>query len=123
MFGKKKETPAEQDVRTKAALKALMDENPNEDIMIVSHGSGVQSYYVNINGVKPAKGEEEFVWNCALFKFAADKDGNLRYLGYDISFMAEDEVTSNLQSTLKQYREQISKKQKPKVKSGVDYEY
>ena len=119
----KKESTADQLVRTKAALKALMDENPGEDIMIVSHGSGVQAYYININGVKPDK--EEFIWNCALFKFAADKDGNLRYLGYDISFMSEneEEVTSNLQSTLKQYRESVAKKQKPKVKSGVDYEY
>ena len=117
----KKESSEDQHVRTKAALKALMDENPGEDIMIVSHGSGVASYYININGIKPAS--NEFIWNCALFKFAADKDGNLRYLGYDTSFMSEDEITSNLGYTPATRAAEKAKKQKPKVKSGVDYEY
>ena len=57
-----------------------------------------------------------FVWNCALFKFAVDDHGKFRYLGYDISFMPEEEVTSNLKDSLLKH-----KAGKPASRSGVDY--
>ena len=57
-------------------------------------------------------------WNCALFIYAVDEKGKFRIVGYDISFLTAEAITSNLHK--------IDPKKNPKlrkVKSGVDYKY
>ena len=112
---KNAETMPGQRARIKVALEQILAENPGMDIMIVSHGSAVPEYGFNLTGKKP-KG---FVWNCALFKFAINEKGEVRYLGYDISFMPENEVTSNLKHSLIKEKAGV----KAVEKSGVDYEF
>ena len=92
---KKFENDEDQIIRTGTAVKELLKESSG-DILIVCHGTGVYSYYLNLTGKKPT----DTIWNCAIFKFAVDKKGNIRFLGYDHSFMPDEEVTSNLGGSL-----------------------
>ncbi|MBO5792040.1 MAG: histidine phosphatase family protein [Lentisphaeria bacterium] len=93
---KRVETQDDQCERVKKALNEILAENPGEDILIVCHGTGVAAYYRNLTGKNP----QHKVWNCAMFKFAVDKKGKIRYLGYDHSFMPDEEVTNNFKSSL-----------------------
>ncbi len=112
---KKTESLADQRNRVKKALNEILAENPGEDILIVSHGTGVNAYCENLTGEKA----QHFIWNCAIFKFAIDKKGKIRYIGYDHSFMPDEEVTSNLKHSLLKERAGLEAKEK----SGVDYEF
>ena len=114
-MSKTAENTAGQRGRVKVALEQIIAENPGMDILIVSHGSAVPEYCFNLSGQKT----KDFVWNCALFKFAVNQEGKVRYLGYDISFMPEKEVTSNLGHSLVKAKAGV----KGKEKSGVDYEF
>jgi len=114
-LNKNAETMPGQRARIKVALEQILAENPGMDIMIVSHGSAVPEYCFNLTGKK----NKNFVWNCALFKFAINEKGQVRYLGYDISFMPENEVTSNLKHSLVKEKAGV----KAAEKSGVDYEF
>ncbi len=84
----------EHQERLEKALDEILAET-DKDIAIVSHGGGVGTFLRIMEkrcGLKKIKG---VVWNCSLFKFAVDKNGKFRFLGYDISYMPEDSVTSN----------------------------
>ncbi|MBR2345827.1 MAG: histidine phosphatase family protein [Lentisphaeria bacterium] len=101
-------------------LDQVLAAYPDQDIMIVTHGGAVSQYLrIMKDRCKLPKKIKDTVWNCALFKFAIDKNGNYRYLGYDISFMNEDQVTSNLGSSLKQQNEQ--KKSGKNSKKNMDF--
>ena len=84
----------EHQERLEKALDEILAES-DKDIAIVSHGGGVGTFLRIMQkrcGIKRIQGT---VWNCSLFKFAVDKNGKFRFLGYDISYMPEDSVTSN----------------------------
>ena len=110
------EMPLHQ-VRMAKALDEILAENPGQDVMIVSHAGAVgvlAQEMAKRSGMKCPG----FTWNCALFKYAVDDKGRFRFLGYDISFLPEEAVTSNMHK--------IDPKQKAasrKIQSGVDYKY
>lgn len=103
--------------RMAKALDALLAENPDGDIMIVSHAGAVGSLAAEIK----SRSKTDFsggTWNCALYKYAVDAKGNFRFVGYDVSFLPADAITANLHK--------IDPKKNPKlrkVKSGVDPRY
>lgn len=102
--------------RLQEALEELL-KNRSGDILIVSHGGAIGALLRIMQikcGMKAIKGT---IWNCALFKFAVDAKGNCRYLGYDISFMPVEKVTSNLKVSL---LERNAGKKKD-FRSDVDY--
>ena len=116
----KKEEPNKTPAHRKRMAKSLDDilsENPDGDIMIVSHAGAVGALKAEIMeraGQKLPGG----TWNCALFVYAVDKKGKFRVVNYDISFLPAEAITSNLHK--------IDPKKNPKlrkVKSGVDYKY
>ncbi len=89
----------EHQKRLEKALDEILAKS-NKDVAIFSHGGGVGTFLQIMQkkcGIEKIKG---VVWNCALFKFAVDAEGKCRFIGYDISFMPESEVTSNEGRTL-----------------------
>jgi len=115
---KKKERHSVQNNRLKKAIDELLAENPGKDIMIVSHAGAVSGIYYKLTGKRP-DGKKEYIWNCVLFKFAVNAEGKFRYLGYDISFMPEEILSSNDKMTYAEFKAGWDKK----AKSGVDYRY
>ena len=111
-----KNTPAHR-IRMAKALDELLAENPDGDIMIVSHAGAVGALGAEMRkrcGEK-IKGS---TWNCALYKYAVDDKGKFRFIGYDLTFLPADMITANMHK--------IDPKKNPKlqkVKSGVDYKY
>ena len=112
----KKDQRTDQRERLSKALDEILAENPEGDILFVIHASAVADFQRIMRERCGDKNINGFVWNCALFKFAVDDQGKFRYLGYDIGFMPEDEVTSNLKDSLLKH-----KAGKPASHSGVDY--
>ena len=116
MLKQKEEYTGTHQQRLQEALEEILKQQSG-DIIIVSHGGAVGALLRIMQkkcGIKNIKGT---IWNCALFKFAVDAKGNCRYLGYDISFMPAEKVTSNLKSTL---MERNAGKKKD-FRSDVDY--
>lgn len=113
---KSKEDFKAHKLRIKKALDEILAENPGKDILIVTHGGAVGAFCMNLMGKMPPR--KHFIWNCSLFRFSVGADGRFRYLGYDISFIPEEAVTSNFKYTLKDRKAG----RKKDVKSGVDYE-
>lgn len=116
----KKEEPKNTPVHRKRmakSLDAILEENPNGDIMIVSHAGAVGSLAAEMKertGTNFSGG----TWNCALYVYAVNEKGKFRFVNYDISFLPAEAITANLHK--------INPKQNPKlwkVKSGVDYKY
>ena len=112
----RKDTRNDQYVRLNKVLDEILAENPDGDILFVVHASAVADFQRIMRERCGDKSIDGFVWNCALFKFAVDDQGKFRYLGYDIGFMPEEEVTSNLRDSLSKH-----KAGKPASRSGVDY--
>ena len=116
----KKEEPKNTPVHRKRmakSLDAILAENPTGDIMIVSHAGAVSSLKAEMME-RAGKHFSGGTWNCALFIYAVDEKGKFRIVGYDISFLPAEAITSNLHK--------IDPKKNPKlrkVKSGVDYKY
>lgn len=103
--------------RMAKALDALLAENPDGDIMIVSHAGAVGALAAEMKERTKEK-ISGGTWNCALYKYAVDEKGKFRFVGYDISFLPAEAITANLHK--------IDPKKNPKlqkVKSGVDYKY
>lgn len=104
-------------VRMAKALDEILSENPDGDIMIVSHAGAVADLAAEMKartGAKISGG----TWNCCLFKYAVDDAGKFRFVGYEIEFLPEEAITANMHK--------IDPRKKPsrqKVKSGVDYKY
>ena len=113
---KSKEDFKAHKLRIKKALDEILAENPGKDILIVTHGGAVGAFCMNLMGKMPPR--KHFIWNCSLFRCSVGADGRFRYLGYDISFIPEEAVTSNFKYTLKDRKAG----RKKDVKSGVDYE-
>ena len=104
-------------IRMAKALDEILAENPGKDIMIVSHAGAVAVLAREMEKRSGMKCPGS-TWNCALFKYAVDDQGRFRFVGYDISFLPDEALTSNLHK--------IDPKQKSssrKVQSGVDYKY
>lgn len=101
--------------RIKAALEELLKQK--NDILIVTHGGAVGALLRIMQEKCNIKRIRGTIWNCALFKFAVDDKGNCRFLGYDISFLPDEKVTSNFTTTLLDRRAGKNKN----FKSGVDY--
>ena len=112
----KKDQRTDQRERLSKVLDEILAENPEGDILFVVHASAVADFQRIMRERCGDKSIDGFIWNCSLFKFAVDDAGKFRYLGYDISFMPEDEVTSNLKDSLSKH-----KAGKPASRSGVDY--
>ena len=112
----KKDTRNDQRDRLNKALDEILAENPEGDILFVVHASAVGDFLRIMRERCGDRSIDGFIWNCALFKFAVDDQGKFRYLGYDIGFMPEEEVTSNLRDSLLKH-----KAGKPASRSGVDY--
>ena len=103
--------------RMAKSLDAILAENPDGDIMIVSHAGAVGQLAAEMKERTHAK-IPGGTWNCCLYKYAVDADGKFRFVGYEIGFLPVDAVTSNMHK--------IDPKKKPgeqQVKSGVDYKY
>ena len=116
MLKQKEEYTGTHQQRLQEALEEILKQQSG-DIIIVSHGGAVGALLRIMQkkcGIKNIKGT---IWNCALFKFAVDAKGNCRYLGYDISFMPAEKVTSNLKASL---MERNAGKKKD-FRSDVDY--
>jgi broad specificity phosphatase PhoE len=116
MLKQKEEYTGTHQQRLQKAVEELL-KTKSGDILIVSHGGAIGALLRIMQkkcGIKSIKGT---IWNCALFKFAVDAKGNCRYLGYDISFMPQEKVTSNFKTSLVK---QNSKKKKD-FKSDIDY--
>jgi broad specificity phosphatase PhoE len=116
MLKQKEEYTGTHQQRLQKAIEELL-KTKSGDILIVSHGGAIGALLRIMQkkcGIKSIKGT---IWNCALFKFAVDAKGNCRYLGYDISFMPQEKVTSNFKTSLVK---QNSKKKKD-FKSDIDY--
>lgn len=114
---KVKENHRDQTKRMTKALDELLAENPDRDFMIVTHAGAVGALVRILSkrsGIEFDK--DNFIWNCCLFKFAVDDAGKYRFVGYDISFMPEDAVTSNLKDSLLNH-----KAGGKRSKSGTDY--
>ena len=116
----KKEEPKNTPVHRKRMAKSLdsiLAENPDGDIMIVSHAGAVGALAAEMQ----ARCKEKIrggTWNCALYKYKVDDNGKFHFIGYDISFLPAEAVTANMHK--------IDPKKNPKlqkVKSGVDYKY
>ena len=112
----RKDGRGDQRDRLSKALDEILSENPDGDILIVCHASAVGDFQRIMRERCGDPGIKGFVWNCALFKFAVGDRGKFRFLGYDIGFMPEEEVTSNLRDSLLKH-----KAGKPASRSGVDY--
>lgn len=103
--------------RMARSLDAILAENPEGDIMIVSHAGAVGQLAAEMKERTHAK-IPGGTWNCCLYKYAVDSEGKFRFVGYEIGFLPDDAVTSNMHK--------IDPKKKPgeqEVKSGVDYKY
>ena len=112
----RKDGRSDQRDRLNKVLDEILAENPEGDILFVVHASAVGDFQRIMRERCGDKSIEGFVWNCALFKFAVNDEGKFRFLGYDIGFMPEDAVTSNLKDSLSKH-----KAGKPASRSGVDY--
>ena len=112
----RKDRRTDQRERLNKALDEILAENPEGDLLFVIHASAVADFQRIMRERCGDKSIDGFVWNCALFKFAVDDNGKFRFLGYDIGFMPEDEITSNLKDSLRKH-----KAGKPASRSGVDY--
>ena len=111
-----KGTPAHR-IRMAKALDEILAENPDGNIMIVSHAGAVGALAAEMQDRCKEK-IRGGTWNCALYKYKVDDNGKFHFLGYDISFLPAEAVTSNMHK--------IDPKKNPKqqkVKSGVDYKY
>ena len=103
--------------RMAKALDDILAENPDSDIMIVSHAGAVGALIAEMRE-RTHSAVPGGTWNCCLYKYAVGPDGKFRFAGYEIGFLPEDAVTSNM------HRIDPSKKPgEQKVKSGVDYKY
>ena len=103
--------------RMAKSLDAILAENPNNDIMIVSHAGAVGVLAQEIM----ARSGQKFqggTWNCALYIYAVDEKGRFRFVGYDIAFLPDEALTSNLHK-IDPKRKQASRKHQ----SGVDLKY
>ena len=103
--------------RMAKSLDAILAENPNNDIMIVSHAGAVGVLAQEIM----ARSGQKFqggTWNCALYIYAVNEKGRFRFVGYDIAFLPDEALTSNLHK-IDPKRKQASRKHQ----SGVDLKY
>ena len=111
-----KKTTAHRE-RMAKALDELLAENPDGDIMIVSHAGAVGALAAVMKERSKTK-VTGGTWNCALFKYAVDDAGKFRFVGYEIDFLPEEAVTANMHKI-----DPSKKPSRQKVKSGVDYKY
>lgn len=79
--------------RLENALDALLKESVG-DLLIVTHAGAVEAL-ARIIGKRCGQAISDGAWNCAVFKYSVDTAGKWCYDGCDISFMPEQEVTSN----------------------------
>ena len=103
--------------RMAKSLDAILAENPNNDIMIVSHAGavGVLAQEIMARSGQKFKGG---TWNCALYVYAVDQKGRFRFVSYDLSFLPDEAITSNLHK-IDPKRKAASRK----YQSGVDLKY
>ena len=111
-----KKTAAHRE-RMAKALDEILAENPDGDVMIVSHAGAVGALAAEMKARSKAK-VSGGTWNCALFKYAVDDAGRFRFVGYEIDFLPEEAVTANMHKI-----DPSKKPSRRKVKSGVDYKY
>lgn len=104
-----------QQVRLEKALDEILAEVPDQDIMIVSHAGAVAALN-RIIGKRCGKEITGTTWNCALYKYTVSDDKTWQFKGYDIAFMAEEDVTANQKARLIDQK----KVNAPAVVSGVD---
>ena len=99
------------------ALDDILAENPDGDIMIVSHAGAVGALAAEMKA-RTGQHVSGGTWNCCLFKYAVDDRGKFRFVGYEIDFLPEEAVTANMHKI-----DPSKKPSRQKVKSGVDYKY
>jgi len=82
--------------RLMKGLDEVMKEQPEGDILVVSHAGAVLGMTLGLSkraGFEDAPGGTR--WNCCLFTYGVDKDGKISYLGYTVDFMPDEKITSN----------------------------
>ena len=117
LLKKKEEYTGFHQQRLSLALFDIINSYSDQGILIVTHGGAVAALLRVLKEKYNVPTINDTIWNCTLFQFALDKQGNCRYLGYTISFIPEEKVTSNLKYSL---RDRQNGKQKD-FQSGIDY--
>lgn len=103
--------------RMAKALDEILAENPDSDIMIVSHAGAVGSLYREISQRSGEKLKAS-TWNCALYRYSVDDKGKFRCVGYDLDFLPRDMITSNHHKITPAQSKVLDK-----MLSGVDPKY
>ncbi len=112
----KKNTQAHRK-RMAKSLDLLLAENPDSDIMIVSHAGAVGALSKEIQ----SRSKHKFygpTWNCALFRYSVDDNGKFHVKAYDISFLPENMITNNFRRLSPE-----EKSSTKKIQSGIDHKY
>ena len=95
--------------RMAKALDEILAENPDGDVMIVSHAGAVGSLAAEMKARTKSKVSGS-TWNCALFKYVVDEQGKFRFVGYETGFLPPEAITSNMRKP----------GDKKKIRSGED---
>lgn len=104
--------------RMAKALDDILAENPDSDIMIVSHAGAVGGLYREMRQRSGQKLKNAATWNCALYRYAVDDKGKFRCVKYDLDFLPVDMVTSNHHKITPKQRKRLEK-----MLSGIDPKY
>ncbi len=81
--------------RLMKGLSEAMKEQPAGDILIVSHGGALLGFRVGFGKLGCKVPDDVRGWNCAVYTYGVDKDGNYSFLDYAIDFIPEEKITSN----------------------------
>ncbi len=113
--------------RLMKGLAEVLKEQPEGDVLIVSHAGAVTGFNVGFTkaGCKVGKGSS---WNCCLYTYGVDKDGKYSFIDYTIDFIPEDKITGNFAyknnpeaekafKASKNYKDKKSKKSKKSKKT------
>jgi len=98
--------------RMMGAIAKLLKENPQGDLLLVIHGGGMAAIR---RGVEMQMGRKIKAqgWNCSLYTYGVDGEGNLSFLSYTSDFIPPEKTTSNNKYMLKESKK-VKKSKKAK---------